>query len=107
MISRKNLIYSVSETVIKEMTNYEFDLFIFGSQANRQELIAADIDLGIQANKPIEPKILSNIKHMLNDELPSLYTFDVVDFSKVDASFANVALENIEYLHHDNSKSQG
>ncbi len=106
MLSRKDLLISVAEVVQKELINYDFDLFVFGSQANRPELIVADIDLGIKATKTIEPKLLSRIKHILNDELPSLYTFDVVDFSKVDASFAKVALQNIEYLHNDTSTSQ-
>ncbi len=106
MLSRKKLLSYVAETVQKELAGYEFDLFIFGSQANKDELIVADIDLGIKANKPIESILLSRIKHLLNDEFPSLYTFDVVDFSKVDSSFAKVALQNIEYLHHDTRKSQ-
>ncbi len=105
MISRKNLFISVSEVVQQELLNSDFDLFIFGSQANKKELIAADIDLGIKANRPIALELLSRIKHLLNDELPSLYTFDVVDFSKVDSNFAKIALQNIEYLHHDTSKS--
>ncbi|MCF6352434.1 MAG: hypothetical protein L3J06_05440 [Cyclobacteriaceae bacterium] len=106
MIFRKNLLKSVTEIVQHGLANVEFDLFVFGSQANKDELIAADIDLGIKTNKPIEPIVLSRIKHKLNDELPSLYTFDVVDFSKVDASFAKVALQNIEHLHNDTSQSQ-
>ncbi|MCF6360400.1 MAG: hypothetical protein L3J29_06520 [Cyclobacteriaceae bacterium] len=106
MRSRQNLLNSVSEAVQKELADYEFDLFIFGSQANKPELIVADIDLGIKANKPVEPILLSRIKHLLNDELPSLYTFDVVDFSKVGSSFAKVALQNIELLHYDTSQGQ-
>ncbi len=106
MLSRKDFLNAISLLVQKELINYDFDLFIFGSQANKPELIAADIDVGIKANKPIEPILLNRIKHLLNDELPSLYTFDVVDFSKVDASFAKIALQNIEYLHHDSSQGQ-
>ncbi len=106
MLSRKDLLISVLEVVGKELINYDYDLFIFGSQANKGELIVADIDLGIKAKKPIEPLLLSRIKHLLNDELPSLYTFDVVDFSKVENTFAKVALQNIEFLHHDRSQGQ-
>ncbi len=106
MISRQKLLNSVSDAIQKELAGYQYELFIFGSQANKPKLIAADIDVGIKANKPIEPILLNRIKHLLNDELPSLYTFDVVDFSKVDASFAKIALQNIEYLHHDTSPSQ-
>ncbi len=107
MLSRKKLLASVSKVVQKELIGYKFDLFVFGSQANKPELMASDIDLGIKANKPIAPKQISRIKQVLNDELPSLYTFDVVDFKNVDSSFAEVAMHNVEYLYNDTSKSKG
>ncbi len=98
MTARKNLLATVSNVFKKELANYNFDLFVFGSQANKKELIAADIDLGVMATQTIAPALLHKIKRELNDELQSLYTFDVVDFGKVDTEFANVAMQNIEYL---------
>jgi len=103
---KRRLFNSLIKVFEKELEGNGFELFVFGSQANRAKLIAADIDLGFRTNRSLELSTLNRIKHQLNNELPSLYTFDVVDFNKVETSFAAVALKNIEILHNDTSKSE-
>ncbi len=71
--------------------------FIFGSQANRQELILADIDLGIMTNAGIPLNNLARI-HNAIEEMPMLYKVDLVDFNDVDDKFRSVALQNMEWL---------
>lgn len=105
MISREKIISSIVEIFEKLLPGYSYDLFVFGSQANRKELLASDIDLGVRAKIPIKRSILSSIRHELNDNLPSLYTFDIIDFMNVESSFETVALENIELISHDTSTS--
>jgi DNA polymerase sigma len=104
---REKLLNSVVEVFRTSLVDYSFELFVFGSQANQKKLLAADIDLGIKADKSINLATLREIKHQLNDELSSLYTFDIVDFMNTDDSFAKVALKNIEILSHGTGKSQG
>lgn len=105
MISKQKILSSVVEIFDKAIPYQSFDLFIFGSQANKNELINSDIDVGIKASSPIDSTVLSNIKYQLNDKLSSLYTFDVVDFTTVSDSFAKVALKKIEILAHDKRNS--
>lgn len=90
----KNLIRGV---VAKYLPDNSYKLFIFGSQANRQELIKSDIDVGIDAGEKLDLSIISNI-HIDLEDLPTLYFYDLVDFQNVRDSFKNVALQNIEVL---------
>jgi len=105
VLSREKILNSVIEVFEKALPEYSYDLFVFGSQANKKVILASDIDLGVRAKKPIDRGTLLTIEHELNDNLPSLYTFDIVDFMSVESSFEKVALENIELLTHDNSNS--
>jgi predicted nucleotidyltransferase len=104
---REKLLNSVVEVFRTFLADYSYELFVFGSQANQKKLLAADIDIGVKANTSINLVTLREIKHQLNDELPSLYTFDIVDFKNADDSFAKVALKNIEILSHGTGKSHG
>lgn len=95
---RKEQIYNwIREEVYKLLPNLKYKLFIFGSQANREILTNSDIDIGIDAKIPINDKIISKLWNNL-DDLPTLYTFDLVDFQTVDERFKRVALKNIEIL---------
>lgn len=72
-------------------------VFVFGSQANKEELIQADIDVGFESKKEVPFKTYLIIKNEL-EELPTLFQFDLVDFSKVSKQFKKVAYQNIEML---------
>ena len=95
---RKEQIFNwIKEETTKLIENQNYKLFIFGSQANREVLSNSDIDIGIDAGKPIDGRIISKLWNKL-DDLPTLYTFDVVDFQTVEERFKKVALKNIEIL---------
>jgi predicted nucleotidyltransferase len=87
----------IRETVRKHMPTSEYKLFIFGSQANLQELKRSDIDVGIDAGRRLTSTELTLISFGL-DELETLYFFDFVDFQLVRDRFKEIALENIELL---------
>ena len=50
----------------------------------------------VDAGQPLDRDIYNRIKFVLNEELPTLYTFDLVDFKKVDDDFKKIALKNTE-----------
>ncbi|REE05881.1 nucleotidyltransferase domain-containing protein [Marinoscillum furvescens] len=75
----------------------ETEVFIYGSQANLEHLIPADIDLGLLHTDKIPMEALADFMIML-DALPILYQFDVTDFRSVSDSFRSVAMKNVEYL---------
>lgn len=90
----KKMIY---EVVKKHLGELNFTLFIFGSQSNFPQLKLADIDVGIEAQRPLSNLEESAIWNDLN-ELPSLYEFDFVDFKKTGNDFRKIAMQNIELI---------
>jgi len=83
--------------VIASHLSGNYKSFIFGSQANLSELRRADIDIGIDAGRPLTLREESLIFNAL-ENLPTLYKFDVVDFCKAEDSFKKVAFKKIESL---------
>ncbi|MDX2190931.1 MAG: nucleotidyltransferase domain-containing protein [Bacteroidota bacterium] len=96
---RKTQIYSwIKDETASLMSDRKYKLFVFGSQANKEILSNSDIDIGIDAGKPIEDNLISRLWNKL-DDLPTLYSFDIVDFQLVEDRFKKVSLKNIEILH--------
>ena len=96
-MNRKEEIKSMIKKVIATHLSGDYSAFIFGSQAGLPELIRADIDIGIDAARPLTLREESLIWNGL-DEMPTLYKFDLIDFFEADDSFKKVALKNIEML---------
>ena len=65
-------------------------VFLFGSQAGQPEMIAADVDVGLDAGEPLDHFQLSMLWSNLNESPETLYTFDVVDFQRVGENFRRV-----------------
>ncbi len=97
MTHKEQIKQMIRGVVAKYLPDKSYKLFIFGSQANKPELIKSDIDVGIDAGEKISMTILANI-HSDLDDLPTLYFYDLVDFQNVRESFKNIALQNIEVL---------
>ena len=88
--------------LIKKLHFSELNIkvFIFGSrvQGNPQE--RSDIDIGLEEINC--KKIPATIKFDFQDELekiPTLLSFDIVDFSTVSKKFKTEAMKNIYYLN--------
>lgn len=97
-MTRKEQIKAMIRSVVaKYLLDKSYKLFIFGSQANKPELIKSDIDVGIDAGEKLDISILANI-HIDLEDLPTLYFYDLVDFQNIRESFKNVALKNIEEI---------
>jgi len=98
MTDRRTQIKEWLKTMLEDnLKDISYRAFIFGSQANRQELIRSDIDLGILADKEIPAINMVRINWAIED-LPMLYKVDLVDFTQVDEKFRSVALKNVEWL---------
>lgn len=91
-------ISNLKSDLLKIATKYvdinEYKFFIFGSRVTNNGDDYSDIDVGVLGKKQIQPSILYSIKQDI-DNLPTLYSFDLVDFSTVSDSFRKVALKNI------------
>jgi predicted nucleotidyltransferase len=67
-----------------------YRIFLFGSRAEGSARERSDIDIGIEGPNPVPLDALSLIHEELEDA-PTLYTIDVVDFSRVPEKFRRVA----------------
>ncbi len=75
-----------------------YDAFIFGSRATDLGDDRSDIDIGIEGNLPISISKLAGIRQDLKN-LPTLYSFDVVDFASVSENFKKTAKLSIDPLN--------
>lgn len=74
-------------------------VFFFGSRVRGTNSERSDIDIGISAREGEVPApALGAIREAL-DELPTLYSFDVVDFRKASPGFRKAALKEIEHVN--------
>ena len=76
----------------------QYKVFFFGSRVKGDNFSRSDIDIGILGRE----KIPSEIKLTLEEELenlPTLYTFDLVDFQNSSSKFKKEALKHMEPLN--------
>ncbi|MFH2085343.1 MAG: nucleotidyltransferase domain-containing protein [bacterium] len=95
--------YSQLKAELRQVVGKHIDLqnyqaFIFGSRTNDQGDDRSDIDIGIEGQSPLSVTKLANLREDL-DNLPTLYSFDVVDFSTVSDSFKKTAKLAIDPLN--------
>lgn len=97
-MSRKSEIVTLVKAVLhKQLQHLEFKAYLFGSQVGREELIKADIDIAVEASSPIAWSQMAELKEAL-EELPCLYSFDLIDLSAVENTFKQMALQKAERL---------
>ncbi len=73
-------------------------LILFGSRATGKNKERSDFDPGILSGESVNFVSLYKLKDAL-DELPTLYSIDLVDLNNVSASFRNEALKNYTVLY--------
>lgn len=76
--------------VRRHVPDRAYRIFIFGSRAQGTAHERSDIDIGIEGPGPVPLEALSAIQEEL-DEAPTLYTIEVVDFTRVPEKFRRVA----------------
>ena len=93
----KKIKKEILEIVGKYLDLKQYKIFFFGSRVKGNNFPRADIDIGILGKAPIPPEIKLKIEEEL-EELPTLYKFDLVDFSEVSEDFKKEALSSVEYV---------
>jgi|SRR3989344_6214696 len=78
-----------------DLGNYH--IFFFGSRVSGGGNDRSDIDVGIDGKEPISLAALAAIEADI-EELPTLYTIQIVDFKRVSERFRDVALSATEAL---------
>lgn len=98
--SLEQLSKQLLEIIEKEVGSSKINVFFFGSRVTEKGSERSDIDLGIEADSPLPHSTLANIQDAI-DDLPILYSIEVVDFKRVSSDFYAVAKENIYPLKND------
>lgn len=79
-----------AKIVRRHVPDPAYRIFLFGSRAQGTAHERSDIDIGIEGPGPVPLEALSAIQEEL-DEAPTLYTIEVVDFTRVPEKFRRVA----------------
>ena len=89
----------ILEIVGKYLDLEKYKVFFFGSRVRGNNFPRADIDIGIMGPLPIPVRIKFQIVEEL-EKIPTLYKFDLVDFSDpfVSEDFKSEVLKKIEYV---------
>jgi predicted nucleotidyltransferase len=94
----KKLKKQIREIVGKYLNLSCYRVFFFGSRVQGISFERSDIDIGIEGPKDIPGEVLAEIMEEL-DNLPTLYSFDFVDFKNASPSFKKEALKNVESIN--------
>jgi predicted nucleotidyltransferase len=91
----KNKYLNIAKKIILSHLNCdEVNVFLFGSRVRNDSRRNADMDIGLLAKKAIDQRTIRKITDDLQDSLVP-YHFDLIDFSKVNENFKNIALKEI------------
>lgn len=87
----------ILEIVDRHVDTRVYRVFFFGSRVSEKGTDRSDIDVGIDGPDEISPAAWAAIQEEV-EEIPTLYTIDVVDFRRVAPKFREVALQAVEPL---------
>jgi len=91
----KELKKEIQDIIGKYLDLKDYKLFFFGSRVNKKGTDRSDIDIGIEGTIKVPADVLLDIKQEI-EEMPVLYSIDVVDFKDVSEDFYEVAKQTIE-----------
>ena len=83
-----------AEVIRRHLPDPAYRVFLFGSRATGSEAARSDVDIGIEGPAPVPRATLAAIEDEI-EEAPTLYTIDVVDFTRVPEQFRRVAQTRI------------
>lgn len=87
----------IKKIIFQSLNPKDYQVFVFGSRANRKAKKFSDYDIGIWGKKQTPAHIISEIKENLEEsDLP--YKVDIVDFSLTTEDFRKIALSKIKEL---------
>ena len=81
-------------TILKRHLPAGYEAVLFGSRATGEATPRSDWDIGLIGPERLQAVVMWSIREAL-EEMPTLHTFDVVDFITVPNSFRKVALRKV------------
>lgn len=95
----QQLYQEIATTIFQHVDPRTHRVFIFGSRARGDNSERSDIDIGIEGPTKIPGYTMTNIREAL-DLLPTLLSFDVIDFYSASDKFKKEAYTTIKPLSH-------
>lgn len=95
--NKENLKQFIRGVVKKYLPDENYKVFFFGSRVRGDNFPRSDIDIGIEGPVPLTVKTKFDLEDAL-DDFPTLYKFDLVDFTAIDQDFRQEAKKYIEYI---------
>lgn len=95
--SQKKLEKEILQIIAKYLDLKKYKVFFFGSRVNGESHERSDIDIGIEGPEAVDS--ISIIQEELNDKIPTLYKFDIIDFKNADKDFLEVVSNYKEYIN--------
>ena len=83
-----------AEVIRRHVSDPVYRVFLFGSRAAGSATERSDIDIGIEGPAPVPRLALAAIHEEL-EEAPTLYTIDIVDFTRVSENFRRLAQQRV------------
>ena len=93
--SQNRLEKEIAAIVGKYLSLDNHRLFFFGSRVVNGGSAHSDIDVGIEGPDRIPFRVLRQIREEL-ENLPTLYSIDIVDFQSASSEFRLVAMQHVE-----------
>jgi len=85
-VSKNTYHKQIRDIIFKRLKGYKFQLFLFGSEANKTSGRTSDIDVAIMPITPLPKNLLSEIREELEESnIP--YPVDLVDLSRAGPEF--------------------
>ena len=88
----------IKRAVGKYLDLKKYNLFLFGSRVAGDSFEHSDIDIGIEGARRVSYGTIAKIEEEL-EEIPVLYTIDLIDFRSTDSRFKKVAKKHIEIIN--------
>ena len=82
---------AAAEIVHRTLADRAYRVLLFGSWASGGAGERSDIDIGIAGPAPVDSAALCEIREAV-ENLPTVYTVDVVDLQRVDPDFRSVVM---------------
>jgi len=89
--SAEELKAKLREIVGKHVDLSRYTLFFFGSRVQGRGDERSDVDVGIEGPESVPGHVMEEIREAI-ENLPVLYTIDIVDFTDVSEDFRREAL---------------
>ncbi len=80
MIERDPYLDRIRDIVLDALSGYPVTVYLFGSRASGSARRASDVDIAVEAQEPLPPRVLARLRDRL-EESTVPYRVEILDFA--------------------------